>query len=168
MENQLAHIEQEAEFLRFLKDNFTTNPKKLKKLALREGALRSKEIQQGIVFNISRSADPVGYVRECFKQAFDYPIIIEQFINNGDHGMVVVDGAVYPVRIETQSNWLQQNDRWSLDDELDIQHNLVEQWMIANKVSNFKGKILLFPFFGFSGLFRRIIKQRVFGKFIND
>lgn len=167
MENQLTPIQQEANFLRFLKDNFTTDPKALKKLATKEGMKHSETVRQGIVFSINRSKDPVGYVRECFKQAFDYPIIIEEFIANGDHGMLVVDGAVYPVRVDVKwSHWLIAKDKWDQEQELDIQHDLVKQWMIANKVNTFKGKICLFPYFGFSGLFRRIIKQRVFGKFI--
>lgn len=163
---QLTPLQEEANFLKFLKDNFTTNAKNLQKLAAKEGMKHSDTIKQGIVHSILRSRDPVGYVRECFKQAYDYPIIIEQLIADGDHGMIVVDGVVYGVTINAQSNWLKEGDRWNIDEEIDIQHELVEGWMKANKCTVFKGKIALFPFFGFSGLFRRINKQRIFGKFV--
>lgn len=164
---QLTPIQQEAAFLKFLKENFTTNPKKLKKLAMREAEKHSLEVLTGLVHSIVRSRDPVGYVKECFRQAEVYPEIIQEFIDQGDHGMMVVNDVVSPVRINANPRWLREKDKWNPDDELDIQHNLIEAWMIENNVTHFKGKIALFPFFGFSGLFRRIRKQRVFGKFIN-
>lgn len=163
---QLTPLQEEANFLHFLKDNFTTNAKNLQKLAAKEGMKHSDTIKQGIVHSILRSRDPVGYVRECFKQAFDYPFIIEQLISDGSHGMIVVDGVVHGVTIKARSNWLKQGDRWEMDQEIEIQHELIEAWMIENRNTVFKGKIALFPFFGFSGLFRRINKQRIFGKFI--
>lgn len=164
---QLTPIQQEAAFLKFLKDNFTTNPKKLIKLAAREAKNQPAEVAGGIILSIVRSRDPVGYVKECFRQAEVYPQIIQEFIDQGDHGMIVVGDVVSPVRINANPRWLRENDKWNPEDELDIQHNLIEAWMIENDVTHFKGKIALFPFFGFSGLFRRIRKQRVFGKFIN-
>lgn len=164
---QLAPLEEEANFLKFLKANFTTNAKKLRKLAAAEGLNHSVTIQQGIVNSIMRSRDPVGYVQECFDQARDYPFIIDGLIKDGSHGMIVVDGVVHGVTVNARwSSWLAGNDRWNMDQEIDIQHDLVEAWMKANKVRVFKGKIALFPFFGFSGLFRRINKQNIFGKFV--
>lgn len=164
---QLTPIQQEAAFLKFLKENMTTNPKKLQKMAAREAKNHRSETVEGLVSSILRSRDPVGYVKECFRQAEVYPQIIAEFIEQGDHGMIVVGDVVSPVRIKANPRWLRQSDRWNPDDELDIQHSLIEAWMIENNVAHFKGKIALFPFFGFSGLFRRIRKQRVFGKFIN-
>lgn len=166
LNNQLTPIQEEAAFLRFLSENFTTNPKKLKQLALRESANHPENIRIGILASILRSRDPVGYLQECFKQAFDYPHIIEEFIEAGNHGMIVVNENVYPVKINARANWLRENDKWNADQELDIQHDLVEAWMIEHKATNFKGKIALFPFHGFTGLFRRINKARLFGKFV--
>lgn len=167
VKEQLTPLQQEAAFLKFLKENFTTNPKKLKKLAAREAKNHSAEAVAGLITSIALTKDPVGYVQECFRQAEVYPQIIEEFIDQGDHGMMVVGDVVSPVRIKANPRWLRQADRWNPEDELDIQHNLIEAWMIENNVTMFKGKIALFPYFGFSGLFRRIRKQRVFGKFIN-
>lgn len=163
---QLTPIQEEAAFLKFLKEHFTTNPKKLRKLVARQVPHQPPEIVTGIMTSIALSKDPVGYVQECFRQAEVYPQIIDEFIAQGDHGMIVVDNVVSPVRINANPRWLKENDRWNPEDELDIQHALIEQWMIENNVNSFKGKIALFPYFGFSGYFRRIIKQRLFGKFV--
>jgi hypothetical protein len=167
VKEQLTPIKQEAAFLQFLKDNWTTNPKKLKKLAAREAKNHSAEAILGLISSIALSRDPVAYVLECFRQAEVYPQIIAEFIEQGDHGMIVVNDVVSPVRIQANPRWLRENDRWNPDDEIDIQHRLIETWMIENNVSRFKGKIALFPFFGFSGYFRRIRKQRILGKFID-
>lgn len=164
---QVSAIQEEANFLKYLRDNFTTNAKDLQQLARAAASSQPLVIQQGIINSILRSRDPVGYVRECFEQANDYPIIIETFIESGDHGMIVVDGKVHGVKIDARwEHWLKEEDRWNVDQEIEIMHQLVEAWMVANKVNVFKAKILLFPFFGFTGYFRRINKHRIFGKFI--
>ena len=164
---QVSAIQEEANFLKYLRDNFTTNAKDLQQLARAAAASQPVVIQQGIINSILRSRDPVGYVKECFEQALDYPIIIEEFIANGDHGMIVVDSKVHGVKIDARwKHWLKEDDKWNVDQEIEIMHALVEAWMVANGVTVFKGKILLFPFFGFTGYFRRINKHRIFGKFI--
>lgn len=164
---QVSAIKEEANFLNYLRTNFTTNAKDLQQLARAAAADQPLVIQQGIIASILRSRDPVGYVKECFDQAADYPHIIDDFIKAGNHGMIVVDGKVHPVQINARwKHWLVEDDLWNTEQEIEIMHALVEAWMIANRNNVFKGKILLFPFFGFTGYFRRINKHRIFGKFI--
>lgn len=157
---QLTPIQEEAAFLKLLKENWTTNPKKLKKLAIRESAKQPAVIVEGIIASILRSPNPVGYVKECFRQAEVYPQIIAQFIADGYHGMMVVANVVHPVKLETRVNWLNVKDPWTEEQEIDIQHQVVDNWMAENGLNRYYGKIALFPVFGFSGYFRRIRRDR--------
>ena len=152
-------LQEETDAIEFFKANFTTNPKKLKKLAAREEHRFSEFIQKGLIASIKKSPDPVGYLRRCFKQIVDFQIVTEQLIADGHHGMLVLNDVIYPVTLETNSKWLQEHDKWTEDDELLIHREVVANWMDANKIGYFYGKVVLFTAFGFSGM-PGIVKMR--------
>jgi hypothetical protein len=146
----------EREVIQYLKDHFTTNPKKLKNIAKRIIPLSKDYTVRGIIRSLIEHRDPVGYIKKCFVQIEEYNVLIMQFIEQGYHGMIMIQDTVYPVSLDTQEHWLK--DRWTMDDEIDIQHRLIDNFMVEHNRTWFHGKIVLFYHFGFSGIPREIRK----------
>ena len=65
--------------------------------------------------------------------------------------MLVFNRIVYGVKLDTRENWLTEDKEWTIEDEDEILQRLVRAWMKENEFKKFKGKIALFPEFGFSG-----------------
>ena len=150
---------EENEVLRYFQTHFTTNPKKLKKLALRLHPKVSAFIRRGIIYNILQASDPVAYLRKCFVDMDEYTVIIKDLIEDGHHGMIIMNDVIYPITVETtiKTDWVKNGaTRWEPDQEIEIQHDVVKKFVMANKIAHFHGKVVLFPAFGFSGMPREI------------
>lgn len=137
------------------------NPKKLKNLARRLYDEVSPAIRRGMLDSILTSHDPVRYLKEAHQQLKEYQVIIKDLIDNGSHGMVIVNNVIYPLDLQkTQPSWLQPDNPWNMDEEKEIQYKVVDQWMLDNNKTSFLGRVVLFPAFGFSG-YPRVISRPV-------
>ena len=147
---------EENEVLKYFQDNFTTNPKKLKKMALRLLPQVSAFIKRGFITDVLTANNPAAYVRKCIVDMEEYQFIIKDLIERGDHGMIIVDDVIHGVHISAESNWLRPHDKWNDEEEIEIQHKLCRAWMAEKGLKRMHGKIVLFPAFGFSGMAREI------------
>jgi hypothetical protein len=149
--------EEKAVFDHFT-SNWTTNPKKLQKLATRmiQSGDYSEYLVEGVLKSVLRTRDPLGYLKECINQHADYAVIIPDFIEQGFHGIIKDKwtDTLYPLEVKALAKWLKLEDRWSEEQEIEIMETAVSSWMEANGSTKFDGKVLLFPIFGFSGYFR--------------
>ncbi|MNO21499.1 hypothetical protein D3C76_112730 [compost metagenome] len=130
------------------------NAKKVKKFAARMYNECTLEIQKRLCRDIFRADDPVKYMRSCIDKIRDCAILVEQFIEDGCHGMIFTgkNGTdVYPVQLNTRESWLNEGKRWDEEQEMIIQHEAVNNWMKDHDKGYFYGKVVLFPKFGFSG-----------------
>lgn len=150
----------EAEILKYFKDNFTSNPKKLLKLAERVKPSCKPNVVAGLINSLLTVKNPVAYIKKCFVQINDYSTTIEQLLRAGHHGMLIIDDngkdIIYPITLDTRENWLKS--KWNPEDEVDIQHQAVVNWLKENNKFLFYGKVVLFQMFGFSGIPRLIRK----------
>lgn len=133
-----------------------TNPKKIVKLATKLALQTQNKLQKKLCLDIAYAADPVKYLNKCFAMLEDCSTIIAQFIADGCHGMLIDGKTTYPVRVEALSSWLRKEDKWTEADEIDIQYQAAENWLIEYEKSYFLGKVVLFSEFGFSGVPRLI------------
>lgn len=147
-------LEQESAILARFEAIKNPNAKKVKKLAAKLYAEVPHEIQKRLCRDVYRAHDPLTYVRSCIEKIRDCSILIEQFIEDGSHGMIFTgsDGnTVYPVRLKTPAHWLKEDERWDPEQEAIIQHDSVKAWMEEHNKGYFYGKVVLFPKFGFTG-----------------
>lgn len=152
--NTNDNLEQEAAILVKFEELKNPNPKKVKKLASRLYGESITEIQKRLCRDIYRADDPVKYMYSCIEKIRDCAILIEQFIEDGFHGMIFTgrDGTeVWPIKLDTRENWLTEGKQWDPDQELIIQHEAANSWMREHDKGYFFGKVVLFPKFGFSG-----------------
>jgi hypothetical protein len=147
---------EEHAVLHYFQENFTTNPKKLKKMAARLLPNAAPFIRRGFLLAILEERDPVGYLRKCLTDMAQYEVIIKNLIETGNHGMIVINDVIIPVKIAAESNWLKVTDKWNLEEEIEIQHKLCRIHMANEGMQKMHGKIVLFPAFGFSGHTREI------------
>jgi hypothetical protein len=138
--------------------NWTTNPKKLQKLATRmiQSGEYSEYLVEGVLKSVLLTRDPLGYLKECLKQHDDYSVLIPDFIEQGYHGIIKDKwtDTLYPIEVKALAKWLKLEDRWAEEQEIEIMETAVTSWMKAYNFDKFDGKVLLFPIFGFSGYFR--------------
>lgn len=161
--NYCDSLSQEAGILDRLKSQGLKNPKKLKKLAERLLAEVTLPVQRELLMDILRSRDPIRYLKDCDEQVNDCSAIVKQFLEDGHHGMIMTGHkyrTIYPVTLATPEKWLNADDMWSPDDELDIQYKAAKAWMEEHDVGHFHGKVLLYPQFGFSGMPATITMDR--------
>jgi hypothetical protein len=151
-------LEQEGRVLKYFEDHFTTNIKKLKKLALR--LMNDPEVpahaKRGVVSSVLKAGDPVKFLKEAFKEINDIPIIMQALRDDGNHGMIMDQDQIYGFEIRANPKWLRRDDRWNPDDEQDIMNDSIEAFMEKHLLQSFRGKILLFKEFGFSGMPRMV------------
>lgn len=133
-----------------------TNPKKIKKIATKLYGQVTSEIQKKLCMDLIQAKDPVAKLTRCVGLITDAAFIIEQFVEEGNHGMILIKDEVYPVKIKTVDRWLTSKDRWTEEDEIDIQYKAAEDWLKTNNKTQFLGKVVLYPHFGFSGVPRLI------------
>lgn len=140
----------EAAILKFFKDRFTKNPKKLVRLARDVAPHCAEYVVNGLINSIIRSKNPVKYLLKCFADIEALVEISSDLTAKGFHGIIFMDDVVYPVKLDTRENWLK--DRWTEEDELEILDELANEWMVQYKRKSFLGKVVLWPAFGFSGI----------------
>ena len=102
--------------------------------------------------SVAASKKPLEYLDFCRRRIADSRLIKNDLIAAGNHGMLVYNRVVYGVKVDTRENWLHEDKEWTQEDEDEILERLVRAWMKENGFNKFKGKIVLFPEFGFSGL----------------
>lgn len=152
-------LDQENQVLRYFKDNWTTNPKKLVKMAKRIAPGIPDFIQRSIIHNVCVARYPAKWLEEAFREMHDLPIIFGQLMDDGNHGVIMDGSKLYGIEIKANPKWLRENDKWSADDEDEIMNTVVENWMEEQKIKAFIGKILLFREFGFSGIPRKVNQE---------
>lgn len=147
-------LEQESAVLAMFQDIKNPNAKKVKKLAVRLYNELPLEIQKRLCRDIYRADDPVKYMNSCIDKIHDCAILVKQFIEEGKHGMLFTgkNGTdIYPIQLDTRSNWLDEGKRWDPEQEMIIAHEAADSWMREHNKGYFFGKVVLFPTFGFSG-----------------
>lgn len=159
VDESLPALEQENQVLRYFQDNWTTNPKKLVKMAKRIAPGIPDFIQRSIIYNVCTAKFPVKFLEEAFREMHDLPIIMKQLMDDGNHGMIMDGSKLYGIEIKANPKWLRENDKWNPDDEDEIMNTVIENWMEEQKIKAFIGKILLFRDFGFSGIPRKVNQE---------
>lgn len=147
-------LNQEFSILQMFMDIKNPNAKKYKKLAARMALEAPKEIQRIICRDIYRAHDPIKYAKSCYDKITDCAILTKQFLEDGCHGMIFTgtNGCdIWPVKLDTRTNWLEEGKAWDPEQEMIIQHEAVDSWMREHDKGYFYGKVVLFPNFGFSG-----------------
>ncbi len=142
----------EVEILELFKDQGIDNPKKVRKYALRLLSERTDEIETTLLKDILRADNPSKYVKDCLNRVGDCAILIEQFIEDGYHGMILKGNDVWPVKLKAPDHWLDGKERWAPDQEALLQTNAAEGWMKEHNRGYFHAKVVLFAHYGFSGV----------------
>ena len=149
----LPNFEQEVEVLQWFRDNFTTNPKKLKALATRIRPLVPPHMQTSLVDEIRKSANPVAWMQENFREVGILRDAIEGLVATGHHGMVYDKGVLYGIKLKTLPKWLSDKDTvWTEEQEIEIGAEALKAWMIENGRLYHCDRVLLFQRFGFTGI----------------
>lgn len=149
----LPNFEQEVNVLQWFRDNFTTNPKKLKSLATRLRPLVPPHMQTSLVDEIRKSANPVAWMQENFREVSILTKAIEDLVASGNHGIVYDKGGLYGIKLETLPKWLNDKDTaWTEEQEIEIGAAALKEWMIENGRIYHCDRVLLFQRFGFSGI----------------
>lgn len=133
-----------------------TNAKKIKKLATRLLSEADNEIAKMVCMDIIKAKDPCEKLKRSISLINDASVLVEEFIEQGAHGMIIIGSDTYTVEVKTMSKWLDQKDKWTEEDEVDIQYKAAEDWLRAYNQKKFLGKVVLFSQFGFSGVPRLI------------
>lgn len=149
-------LKQESAILDMFEAIKNPNYKKVKKFAARMYNECTLEIQKRLCRDIYRADDPVKYMRSCIAKIRDCAILVEQFIEDGCHGMIFTGANgtdVWPVQLTTRIavSWLEDGKRWDEEQEMIIAHDCANNWMKEHDKGYFYGKVVLFPKFGFSG-----------------
>ena len=174
-DHSLPKFEQERAVLMWFKDNFTTNPKKLKALARRLAPRVPEYIAKSLCLEIQKFPEPdeikhiakinkqrkrpgpdmtcVQWMERNFREIDEFEEIIENFVKDGFHGMIYDHEKLYPIKLKAMPKWLTEADgKWTEDDEGDILRKALKEWMIENQRYHHKDRVLLFERFGFSGM----------------
>ena len=150
-------LSQESAILDIFEKEGLKNPKKVKKLALRLLKEATNRIQIKLLTDIAAAKNSAAQAEYYIKVIRDCAVLIQQFIEDGCHGMIMMRHQVYPVVLDTREKWLTEKKIWHPDDEQEIQRNAVKNWMKEHGRNYFIGKVTLFPNFGFSGVPRIIV-----------
>lgn len=150
----LSPFNQELHVLDWFQRNFTTNPKKLKKMNERIRPQLPTWIQKSLCDTLARSADPVKFMRHAFRDLAAYPAIMARLIAEGNHGMIMMGPEVFGFSLDTNEKWLNadKTGKWTQDDESDIIDKALQYWMIKERRRKVTCRITLFADFGFSGI----------------
>ena len=149
-------LEQEFQLVEELRK--FSNPKKLIKEALRISLSDSyTPIQRFLAKQLTEHSKPKLLLSSYEKRVRDFAILMERFIEEGAHGLVMTGkegNSVYPLKLEVRENWISDpNDRWSIEDETEILEKLLDAYLLEYPDNaRFSVKAMLFPQFGFSGV----------------
>lgn len=148
----LEPFDQEIHLLEYFEQNFSTNPKKMLKLARKLRDQHPPFIQRSFFDTLEQTRDPIKWLRRCFVEMRHYPVIMEQLMNEGNHGMIMERDKIYGFALDTNKNWTRKSDRWSEEQERQIIDEALLLWMCVERRRAFIGRIVLFRDFGFSGI----------------
>jgi len=149
----LTPFEQELHVLAWFRENFTTNPKKLKKMNIYICPLLPLFLQENLCLKLGATRDPVGFLKQAFQDLDAYPVIMQGLIDDGNHGMIMEGAKIYGVVVDTREKWLDpvKDGRWTEEDEDEIMDKVLLTWMAKERRQRFQGRLVLFTQFGFSG-----------------
>jgi hypothetical protein len=157
----LSYRQQEDAVLQYFADNWTTNPKKLKKMALKIWADQPDWIQRGLLQNIIEDDKPAQLLEMFFTIMAEWKDVVPKLIADGNHGMIIKgSNEIHGFDLKANPKWLTEDDLWNHEQEIEIQDTVIRQWMAQEGLTKFHGKIVLFDEFGFSGMLREIIEPR--------
>lgn len=149
----LPPFQQELHIINWFKENFTSNPKKLKKLCLRIRPKLPEFIQASLCDTLYNSNDPVNFIKRAIADMEAWPEAMATLLEAGNHGMIMDGGTLHGITLDTRDNWLKTDDsKWHIDDEYEIIDKAVNRWMVSERRRHFKGRIVLLHEFGFSGI----------------
>lgn len=160
VDTNLTPMEQENHVLNWFRDSGVTNPKKLVKMARRIENDIPQFIKRSIVDNVLNARYPQKFLAEAYKEMADYPVIIAGLIADGNHGMLMFGDDIVGLEINAKwSSWMKTDDRWNTNQEIELQDELVDNWVEENVIRSFEGRIVLFREFGFSGMPRKVFRD---------
>jgi len=145
-------FDQELYLYNYFRKHFKTNKTKLLLFAERIRPLCPESIQKGFFYNLFCVKDPVGWMKRNFTQMDEFPVVMQDLIDDGNHGMIMDGEEIHGVSIKTNPSWIKsRDDRWAQEQEDEIINEIVLLWMSANRRESFNGRIAMFRQFGFSG-----------------
>lgn len=148
-------FDQEIHLLNFFEANFIPNAKKMLKMARRLRHLHPMFIQRSFFDTLEQTRDPLKWLKRCFVEAKDYPIIMKELMEQGNHGMIMEGLDIHGFALDTgvATRWLSRKDLpWVEEQEREIIDTALLMWMSVNRRREFRGRIVLFRDFGFSGI----------------
>lgn len=149
----LPPFQQELHVLSWFRDNFSPNPKKIGEMNLYIYPLVPKFIQENFCKTLAMTSNPGKFLQRAFKDIDAYPKVMGGLIAEGNHGMILDGSKIYGFELDTRENWLnpEKDGKWTLDQEHEIVDKALISWMAKERIRKFKGRVVLFPNFGFSG-----------------
>lgn len=152
-------INNEADLMTAFESIVNPKPRKVKALALKLFNDAKFDIQRDLCWEIYNAKDPVAHMKRRFAEIRDFVILHKQFLEDGYHGMIRTGkllNDIYPIKLDTRENWLTEGKQWDPEQEMHIQLQCAENWLAEHKKASFKGEVILFPQFGFSGAPRAV------------
>lgn len=152
LDESLYPIEQENQVIDYFRDNWVDNDKKIIKMVKHVYNSVPRFIQKSFLDVILKVADPKKMLVFYFTEKERWTEIINQMVAEGNHGVIYDDHNVYGFVVETRENWLKEGDKWHKDDEREIIKRSYYKWAREKGLTHFKGKVMMFHHFGFSGM----------------
>lgn len=147
-------LTEERSVLETILINCKNNPKKVKQMATKIYATAKSDETKKLCMDICSASNPLKYIKDSVTKVRDFAILLEQFIGDGCHGAILTGTGgldVYPIKLDAPEQWLNSKDKWNPEDEQEIMCNAAHNWMKEYNKGYFYGKVVLFPYFGFSG-----------------
>lgn len=155
-------LEQESGILKAIKAANLKNPKKLVKFVTKLYSECEWDIQKMFCLQIIEAKDPVGYVDLCIRRIEDCAVIMENMVEESNHGMMFVGAngdTVLPIRLNTMEKWLTEMGKWHPDDEFEIGRDAADAYYEQHPNVPGPIKLVLFPQFGFTGIPRYFVRR---------
>lgn len=152
LDDSLYPIEQENQLIDYFYRYFTDNPKKIIQLCQRNYHNVPRFMQRSLLDNIMSAKCPVKHVLKYFAEKVRWGEIIERMIAEGNHGVIYNDKEVWGFQVSTNAKWLREHDKWTIEDEKDLIKKSYYKWAREKGLTHFKGKVMMFHHFGFSGM----------------
>lgn len=152
VDESLYPIEQENQVIDYFRDNWVDNDKKIIRMVRHVYPGTPRFIQKSFLDVILSVADPKKMLLFYFAEKIRWGEIIEKMVAEGNHGVIYDDHSVYGFVVETRDNWLKEDDKWMMSDEQEIIKRSYYAWARGKGLKHFKGKVMMFHHFGFSGM----------------
>lgn len=152
LNEDLYPIEQENQLIDYFYTYYTDNPKKIVQMVRRIYNDVPRFMQRSLLDNILESSDPRKLLLMYFSEKVKWGEIIERLIAEGNHGVIYNDQEVWGFQVATMAKWLKENDKWTIEDEKEIIKKSYYKHCRENNITHFKGKVMMFHHFGFSGM----------------